>query len=1152
MASTTLISLLTFARRSLAHGRHVALGLGLVLVAGAPARADDTEIFTSRLPQARPNILFILDTSGSMNTTVQTQNGFDPAQQYSGSCERNVVYWRMDIGTDPDCNNGYDNWFQPAQLVCDAAAQALQTRGIFNAEFAAQWDPATATWVGLDATVKDQPVECAADAGRHGPNASSPEVFAADTTQWTSDPTQQFLFDRPFTDRDYVIYSGNYLNWLASGSTGGQTRLQIMQDVASNLVQTVSGVNVGLMRYSNNGGSGELAAEGGMVTFPITPIETARNALEATIRGYTADGFTPLSETLFEAYQYFSGGNVVFGANSVPMASISTSRVQPGGTTYLSPSAAQCQENFIVYLTDGLPTRDNSADVEIERLTGTCDGTGPGRCLDDLAGYMRNTDLRDDSIVPGEQTVTTYTVGFGPAVAGSALLAETASQGGGEAFSASDTASLTRTLTNIVTDIQTRGTTFSSPAVAVNSFNRTETLSDLYISVFEPGDSFHWAGNLKKYRLLDGEIADADGQLATDAQGFFADTARSFWSASADGAEVREGGAADQLTATRNVYTFLGTQAQLSANPISDATDQQLGLDQPGAPSRADLLNWARGADVRNSDNNPATAVRKEMGDPLHGRPAIVIYGGTATDPEAVIYVPTNDGYLHAIDSRNGRELWAFIPVDQLRRLPGVFADTADSVKHYGLDGDVRAFKTDENRNGIVDGNDRVQIVFGMRRGGSNYYSLNVTSKTNPRHRWTIGPQQLPGVGQTWSTPAFARVAVGNATQNADKLVLIFGGGYDTTQDNNLGTTLYNTDTLGNRIYMVDALSGNLLWYAGGPGGTDTPNLGPSDGAALSRMNNSIPAGIRVIDLDGDTFADRMYAADTGGRVWRFDITFDADLGTIGVQTPDADDLVTGGVIASLGNADATTHPIESTRRFYHTPNVALVRRRGSEGYFAISLGSGWRGHPLDERIRDRFYSLRDYSPFNAISQADYNTRSVIGDGDLVDITNIIDPPPTIGAGAAGWRLELRLPGGFRGEKVLAESRTFDNVVFFPTYLPASSSATCGPVGSNRAYRVSVDDGRPLLDLNNDGLEEGDRYIDLAQRGGIAPEISFLFPREDTSGGGNGGGNGGGSGGGPPRQPQLCSYGLQILTGFCGNAQTPVRTYWQQTPRSPP
>ncbi len=724
MASTTLISLLTFARRSLAHGRHVALGLGLVLVAGAPARADDTEIFTSRLPQARPNILFILDTSGSMNTTVQTQNGFDPAQQYSGSCERNVVYWRMDIGTDPDCNNGYDNWFQPAQLVCDAAAQALQTRGIFNAEFAAQWDPATATWVGLDATVKDQPVECAADAGRHGPNASSPEVFAADTTQWTSDPTQQFLFDRPFTDRDYVIYSGNYLNWLASGSTGGQTRLQIMQDVASNLVQTVSGVNVGLMRYSNNGGSGELAAEGGMVTFPITPIETARNALEATIRGYTADGFTPLSETLFEAYQYFSGGNVVFGANSVPMASISTSRVQPGGTTYLSPSAAQCQENFIVYLTDGLPTRDNSADVEIERLTGTCDGTGPGRCLDDLAGYMRNTDLRDDSIVPGEQTVTTYTVGFGPAVAGSALLAETASQGGGEAFSASDTASLTRTLTNIVTDIQTRGTTFSSPAVAVNSFNRTETLSDLYISVFEPGDSFHWAGNLKKYRLLDGEIADADGQLATDAQGFFADTARSFWSASADGAEVREGGAADQLTATRNVYTFLGTQAQLSANPISDATDQQLGLDQPGAPSRADLLNWARGADVRNSDNNPATAVRKEMGDPLHGRPAIVIYGGTATDPEAVIYVPTNDGYLHAIDSRNGRELWAFIPVDQLRRLPGVFADTADSVKHYGLDGDVRAFKTDENRNGIVDGNDRVQIVFGMRRGGSNYYSL--------------------------------------------------------------------------------------------------------------------------------------------------------------------------------------------------------------------------------------------------------------------------------------------------------------------------------------------------------------------------------------------------------------------------------------------
>ena len=63
-----------------------------------------------------------------------------------------------------------------------------------------------------------------------------------------------------------------------------------------------------------------------------------------------------------------------------------------------------------------------------------------------------------------------------------------------------------------MTSILTTNTTFTSPTVAVNSFNRTQNLSDLFISVFRPSGRTHWPGNLKKYRLrTDSVIVDATG-----------------------------------------------------------------------------------------------------------------------------------------------------------------------------------------------------------------------------------------------------------------------------------------------------------------------------------------------------------------------------------------------------------------------------------------------------------------------------------------------------------------------------------------------------------------------------------------------------------------------------------------------------------------
>ena len=337
------------------------------------------------------------------------------------------------------------------------------------------------------------------------------------------------------------------------------------------------------------------------------------------------------------------------------------------------------------------------------------------------------------------------------------------------------------------------------------------------------------------------------------------------------------GGALSRLPtpASRKVFTHLPGAAApslaltapvnaVSTNPNNSAlTDAVLGTTAT-EPTRTQLIDWVRGIDVRDANGNGnRTEQNRFMGDPLHARPALVTYGNAAAD--SIVFVPTNDGMLHAVQADTGVELWAFIPQELLPRLKDLYRDAGIVTRTYGLDGDVRVLRFDVDQDGVIESSDgdRVFVYVGMRRGGRSYYALDVTARNSPRMLWRIGanatgPHLMPGMGESWSPPTLARVRVGDGTaQNGEQLVLIFGGGYDGTQED----PAFRPDTSGHRIYMVDAVSGNLLWYAGGPDGVGTPNL------PLTSMTHSIPARINVLDLDGDGFADRMYAGDMGGRV---------------------------------------------------------------------------------------------------------------------------------------------------------------------------------------------------------------------------------------------------------------------------------------------
>ena len=288
--------------------------------------------------------------------------------------------------------------------------------------------------------------------------------------------------------------------------------------------------------------------------------------------------------------------------------------------------------------------------------------------------------------------------------------------------------------------------------MAVNAFNRTQNLNYLYMSVFKPATSYRWLGNIKKYRITpSGQIRDANDNAAVDPNtGFFVTGAQSYWSDMADGADAELGGAAGELKtpATRKIYSNLTANSGTLTEDLSElkatgnltlANLLLLGVVSnvavSGRPAVGELVDWAYGHDVQDENgNSDFTEARKDMGDPLHSRPATVIYGGPADDPDITLYATTNDGYFQAINAKTGAELWAFVPRLMLDRIEELYTNDDVTSRTYGLDGVVRVVRLDRNGNGTIepagtdiDGSgsvtesekDKVYLYFGMRRGGS-------------------------------------------------------------------------------------------------------------------------------------------------------------------------------------------------------------------------------------------------------------------------------------------------------------------------------------------------------------------------------------------------------------------------------------------------
>ncbi len=848
---------------------------------------------------------------------------------------------------------------------------------------------------------------------------------------------------------------------------------------------------------------------------------TIRDDLRAAVQGLVASGGTPISGTYEEAGHYFRGEAVAHGLTrlgnrrnrlSHPLsydssgtvvrpnsnctdanldASECASEYITGSPKYISPITDSCQKSHIVFLTDGaLNSHTTATETAYSNWSTSVAGldtcSGGDECAVKMATFMHEN---DHSSLTSEQSVTTHMIGFG-AGADPVLMQNMASNGGGGHYSPQDKQTLIDDLNTIVNSIANVNTTFVTSGVTINQYNQLTHNEERYFSLFTPDSKESWPGNVKRYKFSGGQIKDANNIRATDSlNAEFKDTAQSFWTSIVDGNDVSKGGTAEQLTNNRLVYSNLVSNdlAANSGNILTQSnsvvTAAMLGGVTP--QRRDDLMYWTKGYDINDSSYDPtnvaslsSTPTRKDMGDPLHSQPTVLQYNDAVGALKTTrIYVGSNHGFLHSFDSSDGSESWAFVPKDLLPRLNSMATNSASATHSYGLDGAATIYLDDANGNGAVDPGDKAYLYIGQRRGGYSYYALDITNPDSPKLMFQISNALpatlvLPNLGQTWSTPSIKKMNLSGV--NAKKLVMIFGGGYDDTQDS-AGTSA-NTDTVGNNLYIVDALTGALLWDAQ----NDALAHGGSAGA-ISTMN-SVPSKVSSFDMNEDKLIDHIYVTDTKAQVFRFDV--DNTTGTI-----------KGGRIAHLQDVN----DVANNRRFYYSADIALIRQVGNT-FVSVAMGSGYRAHPLNKQVSDYFYVLKDKGVLSGTydmdaSVLDLQNVTPLTDGDSNGVSDAVDILNDNTANKKGWYLKMRAS---IGEKIIERSITFNNALIFTSYIPPGSNTVCtAAAGGSRIYPVNILNGNPYIDTNGDGLlTEDDRYIDLVSAG-IAPAPQVII--EDPS-----------------------------------------------------
>ena len=875
---------------------------------------------------------------------------------------------------------------------------------------------------------------------------------------------------------------GNFLNYDESGVGTLQSRIGVAKQVIADLINNTTGIRFGLMRFNND--------QGGYV---VSEIGADKSTLITELSNITANGWTPLAETLAEAGLYFAGMSSWYNP----------------GINYASPMQERCQKNYIIIMTDGQSTQDRDSrltntpyingdiigDYDNDHAGNENDYVDNGSdYLDDVAKYLYENDCNPtlgDGTAFDKQNIVTFTIGFKTS---HELLQNTATNGGGEYFTADNISELAMAFDQILSAISEENAVFVAPVVPISRMNRTYAGDKIYLGFFKPQQSGRWIGNIKRYGLgADGNLYDAIGAQATTPDGLIKENALSFWTLMGnDGPDVEKGGAAEVLSllidssTPRHLYTYTGTAVTdltHTANAFVDLNDNisNTDLGVVSAAERANLFAY-----IHNGG----------LGDIIHSEPVVVYYPDPDGDPDTddvktIIFSGANDGLLHAFDDDDGSEIWGFIAPDQLGRLK--LLDTADH--DYFMDGSPSVY---------YGSSEKKILIMGERRGGNHYSAVDVSTYESPSWLYSIEPNILDPdllndpdtdtyelLGQSWGRPQAVTVATSVTTtesgippscsitvSTATEDVFLIPGGYDNNQDLD---TPNPTDSVGRALFAVRVIDGQLI---------SSLNFNAVANTALG-MTHSI-VDVSGIDHDGDGIVSRIYAGDLGGNIFAF-------------KDDEIISFCSGTYSKSITDGAWTAHKLFSAsavdgvqRKILYAPDVV-----GETFGEVIFFGTGDRTDPNETGVVNRFYAVKN----------DWSAVGTLDETDLVDVTEDLIQLGTEAEkqtvisnleNGKGWYIRLENSG----EKVVASPRVYGGVIYFTTYTPDSSAPSGDPCAAStvrgiaRLYAVDYKTGAsvsafsPEVEIDGDGnvvnLGKKDRVIAIGTAIPSAPVIAIL------------------------------------------------------------
>lgn len=602
--------------------------------------------------------------------------------------------------------------------------------------------------------------------------------------------------------------------------------------------------------------------------------------------------------------------------------------------------------------------------------------------------------------------------------------------GHGKYFSAKDPTSLASGLSGALSALQTR--VGSAAASATSTPNVTQE------------DNFEFSSTFRTVKW-DGELVAQNIDVTTGAT-----LSSVLWSART---ELQK--KVDDSSDTRTIYTIgstvgsrrLFTWGNLTtdekawfANKCSGAglwaqCPSLSSLEKNAANSGENLLNYLRGqgaleqylADPTDTSATPVQVFRKRdfaLGDIAGSKPAYVAsptrkysdagysdFIAAQASRAPVVFAGGNDGYLHAFDADNGRELWAYVPRQVMSGMYKL-ADTSYGTAHqYYVDGSpvVGEVKSGSEWKTI--------LVGGLNRGGRGYYAIDVTDPTNPQPLWEICHDSNLCVRSDVDIGYSYGEAIITKRPGDGKWVVIISSGYNNVSPG---------DGEGH-VFVLDPMTGAILSKF------DT-NYGSID----------TPSGLaKLADYAEDATVDRtssyLYGGDLFGNVWRFELNTAAT----GVATK----------LAVLTNKSGDVLPITAR------PETGKC---GSNKVVYVGTGRYLGESDVGDTSVQSMWGIKD----SATSLGTLRSGGKAVEQDLSVITGgyALSSNPVDFSVNTGWFVDFDLN---EGERISLDPALVNgNLIAVSTIPTSTGSAACGTGGKANLYQFNYCSGaafNPLI-----------------------------------------------------------------------------------------